>query len=79
MVLCCMCGRGCQFANSRMNPGRPWPRLLNTAEMFTYAGMAILFLQDKHCKMVSIGGGHAHWEDEPHQRARHYYKLANSI
>ena len=34
-----------------MLPGRTWPRLLNSAEMLTYGGMAILFLQDPHCKM----------------------------
>jgi hypothetical protein len=45
-------GSSLDFTNSTLNPGhRPWPRLLNTAEMVVYASMGILFELDNHCKM----------------------------
>lgn len=39
------------FINSRVNRDLPWPRLLNSAEITVYLGMALLFFFDSQCSM----------------------------
>jgi hypothetical protein len=47
-------GSAMDYINSQISTGRPWPRLLNSAEMLNYLCLGLLFFEDQHCKMWCV-------------------------